>query len=356
MKSIKILLLHKGYSSFVRADYEILKKHFSVDLYFLNPSKKIHLFLYYHLRFFFYILFHVRKYDLIITWFGDYHAFNAGLLSKLFFIKHFIIVGGNDAVSIPEINYGVYARKDLRSKLISISYKLADAILCVDKSLIKGSNHYVDGENKVGLENFIPGISRKCFVVPTGYNSEKWSCNDEKKINQVLTVGVVDSERRAVLKGLDLIVRLADKLPDVNFIFIGIDKNIVSDNYKEKKNLILLDKMAQEDLKKYYCSSKVYAQFSLTEGLPNTLCEAMLCKCIAIGSNVNGIPTVIRDPEFILNKKDVNKAKNIILKALKTDDTVGIKNRDYIKNNYAEEMREKSFLQIIDTIFNKTKH
>lgn len=351
MNPIKILLLHKGYSSFVRADYNLLTRHYDVRLYFLKPSKNIFGFFYYHFRFVFFLLFNFRKFDLIYTWFGDYHAFNASVLSKLFRIKHIIIVGGNDAVSIPALNFGVYCKNNIRSKLVSKSYKLADAILSVDSSLIQGENKYIEGENIVGIENFVPGIKKKCFVVPTGYNADYWKCSSDKKINQVLTVGIVDSEKQAIRKGFDLIVQLAESLPEIQFIFIGVEKEFGKSNIKNRKNLRVIYKVNQDELKEYYCKSKIFAQFSVSEGLPNTLCEAMLCKCIVVGSNANGIPTVVRNAELILNNKnDIDRAVQIILKSLRLGIDTGEANRDLIKDYYSEKIREESLVKIIGDI------
>ena len=351
MEHIRILLLHKGYSSFIRTDEKLLKRDFKVTTYYLNPSKKILGFLYYHIRFVAFMCFNFRKFDMIYTWFGDYHAFHAGVLSRIFHLKHMIVVGGNDAVSIPIISYGVFYKNNLRSKLIKRAYKLSDAILCVDKSLISGENYYAAGDNKVGLENFIPGISKKCFVIPTGYDAEFWNCNTTKKKEQVLTVGIVDSEKRAILKGFDLIIQLADKLPEIDFVFIGV-KEHTSLSKQKKNNLKIIEKVDQEMLKAYYCQSKVYVQFSLTEGLPNTLCEAMLCKCVVAGSNVNGIPTVIRNEELILDKKDVNRAQEIIIKALHADQVLADRNRSFIMKNYSLDKRGKALKKIITNTLN----
>lgn len=350
MDSIKILLLHKGYSSFVRADYKLLSKHYDVDLYYLKPTKNIFGFFYYHLRFVFFLLFNFRKYKLIYSWFGDYHAYNASVLSKIFRLKHIIIVGGNDAVSIPALEFGVYYKKNLRSKLVSQAYKNADAVLSVDSSLISGTNTYIEGDNIIGIDHFIPGIKKKCFVVPTGYDANYWICKSDTKIDQVLTVGIVDSEKQAIRKGFDLIEKLADKLPDIQFIFIGVEKEF-ADSRDKRDNLKVFHKVSQDELMEYYCKSKVFAQFSVSEGLPNTLCEAMLCKCIAVGSSANGIPTVIRNDQLILtDKNDIGQATKIIRKALNMSLETGEINREFIKNFYSDEIREKSIVKIIRDI------
>ena len=46
-------------------------------------------------------------------------------------------------------------------------------------------------------------------------------------------------------------------------------------------------------LRKYFSTSQFYIQASRLEGLPNALCEAMLCECIPIGNSVFGIPSAI---------------------------------------------------------------
>ena len=70
--------------------------------------------------------------------------------------------------------------------------------------------------------------------------------------------------------------------------------------------------MPGDELLNYFQRAKVFCQFSFSEGLPNTLCEAMLCECIPVGSNVNGIPKAIGDYGYILQLKDVNKAKELV--------------------------------------------
>ncbi|MBN2638806.1 MAG: glycosyltransferase [Bacteroidales bacterium] len=351
MKKPNILLLHQGYSSFVKADDELLKPYYSVFSYYIKPSRKLSGFLYQHIKFLLFFAFNFYRFQLIVTWFGDYHTFSAALVSKIFKRKHIVIVGGNDAVSIPEISFGLYHHPGIRSKMVTLAYKMADKIAVVDESLIHGENYYAKGNNKVGLENFVKGISRKCVVIPTGYDAEQWKCDAaQKKKNQVLSVGIVDSEMRAKLKGFDLITQLAELLPKINFIFIGVTNNKYISHFSKKPNLTIIENVSQEKLKEYYCTSKVYAQFSMTEGLPNTLCEAMLSGCIAVGSNVNGIPKLIRNDNFILKEKDIEKAKNIILNAFRTDLSVGTENRDFILNMLSSQKRLSAFQQLINSL------
>jgi len=54
-----------------------------------------------------------------------------------------------------------------------------------------------------------------------------------------------------------------------------------------------------EELIKYYQKAKVY-QLSEYEGLPNALCEAMLCECVPAGTRYCGIPTAIGDTGMCL--------------------------------------------------------
>lgn len=65
----------------------------------------------------------------------------------------------------------------------------------------------------------------------------------------------------------------------------------------------------------------------MSEGLPNTLCEAMLCGCIPVGSEVNGIPLAIGETGFVIKKKDIREAKDAILKANRYDDPLSPRKR-----------------------------
>jgi glycosyltransferase involved in cell wall biosynthesis len=347
-KKRKILFIYQIWSSFIKHDLELLSKHFQVTKYQVKSTKKIIPFLIDHIKLFFFLLLNHRKFDIIYTWFGDYYSFTAGFTGDLFGISQYIVVGGNDAVSIPSIGYGVFSKTNLRSRLVKKAYKKAKSILAVDDSLIQGVNHYAPGNNVVGLENLIPGIKSKCIVIPTGYDTEKWKCLKQQKRQQILSVAIIGSGKRAQLKGFDFFIEIARKFPNYKFVFIGVLPNATSLDYNDVKNLEVYNKVEQEQLRKYYCESKVYLQLSLSEGLPNALCEAMLCECIPVGSAVNGIPNCIGDTGYILQKKNLDMACELIDKAMNTSPEKGKLARKRVIELFPENQREIELVKIIE--------
>jgi len=70
-------------------------------------------------------------------------------------------------------------------------------------------------------------------------------------------------------------------------------------------------------LNEKYNQAKVFVQASITEGMPNTLSEAMLLECIPVGSNINGIPDAIGETGIIIKHRKVEELEIGINKALK---------------------------------------
>ena len=60
--------------------------------------------------------------------------------------------------------------------------------------------------------------------------------------------------------------------------------------------------------------------FSMREGLPNVVCEAMLSECIPVGFSNGGIPVAIGDAGYILKEKTIESAKKAIRIAMKNEE------------------------------------
>lgn len=346
----KILLIYTNYSSFVNADYEILTSEYEVAKYQFKPVKGLIKNACQFLKQLIFLLFKAWKYDGFFIWFTDYHSILPVLYAQLFSKKSYLIVGGFDAVNIPEIQFGVFYKEGLRSKIVKVCYKNANYILPVDSSLIQSTNYYSNQEGQqIGFMNYVDKVDGKVITIPTGYNPEKWKREPLEIRRNVITVGGCNNMQSYLRKGHDLFVEVARAMPDVKFTLIGIGDDIRDQVISNPPaNLEVFGFLSQEEIIKQFSLHKVFTQFSLSEGLPNTLCEAMLCGCIPVGSNVNGIPDAIGKQGYILSKPDIKLAVEKINDALKEDQVKPEEVRQRIIDLYTFDRRKKAILGIIN--------
>lgn len=353
MKQKRVLLVYLGYSTFVREDDHILSAIFKVEKYQYKASKKPIRFAIEMGKQFVYCLFNTYRFDTIYIWFSDYHSFIPALFGRLFGKQVVVVVGGQDAVRIPQIAYGVFYKKNLRYMLAKSTYKLATLILPVDQSLIQSKNVYADPSRVgygVGVKYYTGNVRADFVVLPTGYDSFKWRRNENiKRQDAVITIATANTRQTYVLKGLDLFVEIAKLMPDTPFTLVGLGKELAA--YIETiktDNLRLVGFVQNEELPDWLSAHKVFAQLSLSEGLPNTLCEAMLCECIPVGTNVNGIPHAINGFGFLLDEKDPEKASELIKKALSTNEKMGKQARGHIETNFSKTKREEYLIELLN--------
>lgn len=322
--SIKILFLYPSLSPFIKIDLENIQKKFKVvplQWTGLSDSKKL-----------IKIIKMVYGTDLSFIWFADIYATFTVLISKLLRKKSIVVVGGFDVANIPEINYGLM-RKPLSAYMVKFVLKNADKILTVDESLKEEAitNAKIVGSNIV--------------TVPTGYDCKKFKPSTEKE-NIVMTVSVGDSWERVRLKGIDVFVEAANLLPEVQFIIIGIQGKAL-ENLKSisTSNVKFIPQLPNDELIAYYQKAKIYCQLSMREGLPNALCEAMLCECVPVGSNVQGVRAAIGDAGFYVSYGDSKATAASIKKALNSDK--GKDARQRIKTLFSMERREKELKDVV---------
>lgn len=343
-------------------DAEILSERFELSIYNAKLTKGL-CFLLAFTKQFFHHYFVIRKYDLVYIWFADYHSLLAIFFAKLFNKKSVINVGGFDATYIPEIKCGAFNKKGLKNRFryfcLEYSFRNCDYILTVDDSLIKNENHYIYSDtNKIlkdGVLTYMPDLKTKIKTVYTCYKQDEFKKNHLiKKIPVVLSVGLTPNWNEFKRKGFDKLVEVSAILSNIKFVIIGVSKEqIISIAKLQRSNLELYEKVPQEELFKYFSSAKVYAQLSLFEGLPNTLCEAMLFECIPVGSNVNGIPVAIGNNGFIVYKKDINEIVEKITLAINSPIELGTKARNHIVNNFSYQKRSEELQSIINNLFSE---
>jgi glycosyltransferase involved in cell wall biosynthesis len=114
------------------------------------------------------------------------------------------------------------------------------------------------------------------------------------------------------------------------------------------RNLKIIGFIPRLQLLKYYIEARVFCLFSLTEGMSNVLCEAMLCECVPVGSNVTFIPEIIGDCGFVVTHRDIEEMKNKVEAAMQSDPSMGKRARQRILDNYSLKTREKTLCNLIN--------
>ena len=264
--------------------------------------------------------------------------------SKILNKKFVIVLGGYDCVSFPQIGYGAFANKWMR-KAVILSYKRADLLLPVHDSLIFSEYKYTsEFPSTQGIKAFVPNLKTPFTTIFNGYDSSKWPANLalKKPLTAITIAAGIEENRRSVLKGIDLVLELALAHPEMQFVIVG--GSLVNTPI----NVVVHPQLPQSELLKLLQQSQFYLQLSISEGFPNALCEAMLCGCIPIVSNVASMPEIIGDSGAVLNHK--NRAElSAILEKIQSENQTELQQKaiDRIKTFYTESNRQNQLLDAI---------
>jgi glycosyltransferase involved in cell wall biosynthesis len=327
------LLIGSPESRFVRDDLDHLKDLFQVDFYqpklFFLPKKGRSPLL------FFKLFFKVMRSQVVLCWFANVDCFFACLFAKFLRKRFIVVVGGVDAAYQPEIDYGYFTKRSTQITA-SFVYRFADVIAPVDSSLASNLQHYLPFD-----------ISDRVVVLPTGYDSRKWSPSSASKKRLVLTVGAVNwsNYRR---KGFQTFIETARAMPTVRFVLAGKFADSCADTLREQglpPNLEFAGFVSDEDLLHHYQQATVYCQLSKFEGLPNALCEAMLCECFPIGTQVCGIPSAIGETGVYVRYGCVSDCVRAIKFALSLGRCSAARRR--IIDAFPQRLRKRGLVHII---------
>jgi len=278
MQKQSILFVYVNYSSFVKADFEILSTFANVTKYQFKPEKGIFKTGIELLKELIFLIFRGFKFDSVFIWFGDYHSLLPVLFAKIFRKKSFVVIGGYDVSTLSEYKYGSFSNP-IRAFFTRNTFKFVDICFPVAEALRK--------------KLLVINPKATAETIATSVDTEKFSFSEYERSKSIITVSGTDNHQRLMVKGLDRFRELAICLPEFEFYIIGASYGVRAYFEPLPANLNLLPAQQFDQLTQYYVNASFYAQLSRSEGLPNALCEAMLCGCIPVGTNVGDIRVTI---------------------------------------------------------------
>ena len=343
MSKKNLIFIYPKLYTFIQTEIKLLSDEFNLISINQNWERKI-LLPFNLIRQVIFLVINIRKVDTILISFGGYWSFFPALFSNLLAKKVAIVMHGTDCVSFPEIEYG-----NLRNPILSFvtkkSLQWASIILPVSESLVYTENNYYSSKTlKFGYNYHLSNIKTPYKVIHNGLNILDWVRDNEIIRNKTSFVTVL-GKGKIKIKGVDLIIEVASRFPNSIFYLAGIE-NVKG--YNIPKNIICKGRLTPEELKVLFNQSQFYLQLSNTEGFGVALCEAMLCECIPLVSDVNFLPTIVGDSGFVLKKRNSDMLVDLINMALNSDIIhLEQKARKRIKDNFSVNKRKKMLLSVL---------
>ena len=280
------------------------------------------------------LFFHILGADVTYTWLASVYSSVVIFLARLMGKKSFLVIGGVDVARVPEMNYGIWLSR-WRRPLVRYALRNATKVLAVDKAL---------KERAVELARY-EGKNIECL--PTGYDPAVWFPAGPKE-PFVLTVAKCDGMSKTRIKGIDLLFECARLMPGTRFLIIGVSPELIgSPELQAPPGVEIVPFLEQPELLQYYQRAKVYCQPSYIEGLPNSLCEAMLCGCVPVGTKVGGIPSAMDGIGFLVPYGDVPVLAESIQNALREPESTGLRARAHISASFSLEKRDALLRHIV---------
>jgi len=269
-----------------------------------------------------------RDYDIILVWFGDVHASVSARVARWLRKPVVIILGGYDVSDVQ--GYGFLSRPE-NLRRAKTHFKRASLVLTVSNAL------------RSEFVRRFPREAWKVSVLPTGIDTFVFQPGTHKEA-RVLSVAPVDEWARALVKGWDRVVEVARLLPDIPFLLVGASKE-VSERLDGPANLSVRGPVKHPELVPIYQESAVFLHPSRSEGLPNSLLEAMSCGCVPVATSVGGIPEAVGDAGF-LTSEDPKAIAAAIEHALKSE-PLGTMARERVSASFSITRREERLLALL---------
>jgi len=281
--------------------------------------------------------FFLLKQDVVVFWFASLSFFPVLFLAKLLGRKVFLLSGGYDGVSVPEIAYGSFSKGPVSRFLRSWMFRAANLISCCSATY---------------LEELIKntGISRnKVIVNHLGFDSSlpdltPWS--QREKV--IVTIGAVNSETY-LRKGIKYFIDLSEMMPEWKFFIIGrIDAKmtkIIED--RRIANLKITGFMEKSAMLNLLNKAQFYLQLSHHEAFGASVIDAALMGCYPIVYNKGSLKEVVDKEGSVFEFNDLSGVRSEIFKLSNMNIDVKAK-RNFYLSKYSNEKRRDLLLDSLE--------
>jgi len=324
----------------VRRDAAIMQKQYHVVSFSFNPANKI-LLPWVFLKQFFFLLYHLPASKIVVCQIAAYHSFLPVIMAKLFRKPSVIFLAGTDCAYFPSIQYGNFC-KPLLGWFTAASVRMATHLAPKHESLIHFDYTYdASGAPVQGIRHFVKNLTTPYTVIPNGFDSTVFFPLDvARKPCSFITVAVgIGTANINALKGIDLILETSRIFPDCTFTLVGVDAAAVLKDIPANVHCLPLQNTQQ--LQQLYSGHQFYLQLSLSEGFPNAVCEAMLCGCVPIVSDVNALPDIAAGCGFVVKQRNIEVLKATVENAIqKSTPEMAQEAIEHIRREYSVEKRQ----------------
>ena len=280
-----------------------------------------------------------------------------GWFAKRLYKSKFIMIMCQDYIEYLEVSD--------KSKLLKFIYKIIfKSMLRISLNSAKVvvlSNHIKNKAIKYGAKN--PVILPVYGVDTNFFKPIKTNLKSKLGIKEKI---IFSGGRISPEKGLDHLIKafkiIKEKIPNIKLIITGDECKTKTDlerlvkKLNLEKDVIFLNRFIDhKEMVEFYNICEVFVIPSIREGLGFTSAEALACEKPVVGSNVGGIPDIVKDGYTGLlvkpgNPEELANAIIKLLNNLKLCKKLGENGRKFVKENYEEKVLTKRFYDLTRSV------